>query len=183
MRGPESINLDDEEDNDEDDEDVASKLFHGKCLSIRYEGSKCVDIELKTSHEKDILIESLCSFIEIDSTLCDDNDLKEAAKSRTSNFTSAIFRFMYNKKMENFIFACIIISVVSMAISTPDVDESSTKGVVLGVLEWVVSIIFTIEAILRIVALEGMYPYLLNSWNVLDFVIVVVGWATEIPPC
>ena len=41
--------------------------------------------------------------------------------------------------------------------------------------------VFTVEAVLRIIALEGFSPYISDSWNQLDFFCVVSGWVTEAP--
>ena len=49
--------------------------------------------------------------------------------------------------------------------------------------EYVFMVVFTIEAILKIVA-HGflLHPgaYLRNGWNMLDFVIVVIGWVPHV---
>ena len=45
-------------------------------------------------------------------------------------------------------------------------------------LEWVFLVIFTVEAIIKIIAYGFVLhagAYLRNGWNILDFVIVIVG--------
>src|SRR5690348_5486206 len=53
----------------------------------------------------------------------------------------------------------------------------------LSVIRWVFLIIYTGEAVLKICA-KGFfldkYSYLRSGWNVLDFIIVVVGYVTEV---
>jgi hypothetical protein len=90
-----------------------------------------------------------------------------------------VYLFMYNKYMDRFILFCIVTSVLIMAYSGKGADKNAL--VILGVVEYVVAVIFTIEALLRIWALEGIMPYLKNPWNVLDFTIVCLGWITELP--
>ena len=100
-------------------------------------------------------------------------------RKKKENITSKIHAFMYNKYMDRFILSCIIFSVLTMAYSGKGADKDALM--VLGVLEYVIAVIFTLESALRIIALEGLSPYLSNPWNALDFIIVCLGWFTELP--
>ena len=99
----------------------------------------------------------------------------------SSNFRSIVYNFMYNKWMDRFILTCIIISTVSMAFNGQVAMHDPVTSHTLFILEWVVAIIFIIEAGLRIIALEGFVYYWKDPWNRLDFTIVVLGLVTELP--
>ena len=71
---------------------------------------------------------------------------------------------MYNKTTDNFIFACIFASVVVMAIGDPLLEDGELKDTLSSV-EWFCTMVFTFEAVLRIIALEGFSPYISDSWN------------------
>ncbi len=49
-------------------------------------------------------------------------------------------------------------------------------------MEYVFLVIFTLEAVLKVIAYGFLlHPgaYLRNGWNILDFVIVIIGWVKE----
>ena len=72
---------------------------------------------------------------------------------------------------------CIIISTLTLALEEPLEDPKSNKLKVIKNIDKVTTTIFTIEAVLKIIAhgfiLNGKKSYLRNSWNILDFIIVV----------
>lgn len=74
---------------------------------------------------------------------------------------------------------CIIISTFTLALEEPLEDPKSQKREIISMIDKVTTTIFTIEAVLKIIAhgfiLNGKKSYLRNSWNVLDFIIVVSG--------
>ena len=76
-----------------------------------------------------------------------------------------------------FIMVCIIISTLTLALEEPLEDPKSNKLKVINNIDKVTTTIFTIEAVLKIIAhgfiLNGKKSYLRNSWNILDFIIVV----------
>lgn len=82
--------------------------------------------------------------------------------------------------MEKFILGCIVGNIVLMAIQSP-LETNQTLLDVLGTMEMIFSIIFTIEMVLRIIALEGIVAYVRDPWNLLDGLIVVGTWITELP--
>lgn len=53
---------------------------------------------------------------------------------------------------------------------------------IIGIIDYITTAIFTIEAMLKIIALgflfNGKRSYLRDSWNILDFTIVVSGLIT-----
>ena len=74
---------------------------------------------------------------------------------------------------------CIVISTVTLAFEEPLEDPNSQKRQVIGMIDYVTTGVFTIEAMLKIIALgflfNGKKSYLRDSWNQLDFTIVVSG--------
>merc|ERR1712224_1165733 len=102
-----------------------------------------------------------------------------------------LHRIMFGKAVNNFILFCILMSIITMAMASPvkeyeyenDPEQYAMyedEMTFLSVSEWTLSIIFTIEAGLKIIAMEGFSPYWRNPWNKVDFTIVVIGWATDI---
>ena len=80
------------------------------------------------------------------------------------------------------IMVCIVISTVTLAFEEPLEDPNSQKRQVIGMIDYVTTGVFTIEAMLKIIALgfllNGKRSYLRDSWNILDFTIVVSGLIT-----
>lgn len=77
---------------------------------------------------------------------------------------------------EWFIIFLIVVSTVTLAIEHPLDNPDSEKLKILGICDLVFTTIFTIEALLKIIALgfmcNGKYSYMRDLWNVLDFIIV-----------
>jgi len=92
-----------------------------------------------------------------------------------ADLRATVHKLMYNKWMDRFILTCIIISTVAMAFNGQAAKSNPSMSSTLFILEWVVAIIFILEAIARIIALEGFVYYWKDPWNRLDFTIVVLG--------
>ena len=77
---------------------------------------------------------------------------------------------------EWFIIFLIIFSTLTLAFEHPLDDPESEKVKVLQLIDLVMTSIFCLEALLKIVALgfifNGPKSYLFDAWNVLDFMIV-----------
>ena len=97
------------------------------------------------------------------------------------DLTAKVYSLMYNKWMDRFILTCILLSTVSMAFNGIAASQDPVTSNTIFVFEWVVAVIFIIEAACRIVALEGFAYYWKDHWNRLDFSIVVIGLLTELP--
>ena len=74
---------------------------------------------------------------------------------------------------------CIIVSTVTLALEEPLEDPNSAKRQVINIIDLATTAIFTFESMLKIIALgfimNGKKSYLRDSWNILDFIIVVSG--------
>ena len=77
----------------------------------------------------------------------------------------------------------IVANCVTLSMSSPLDDPDSAKTKTLSVIEMIFSVSFTIELIAKIVAM-GYYTdptaYMRDAWNILDFLIVTLGWFSEI---
>jgi hypothetical protein len=98
-----------------------------------------------------------------------------------NNMRAVVFAIMYNEWMDRFILTCIVVSTVSMAFNGQTALNDAQTSATLSALEWVVAVIFILEATARIIALEGFVYYWNDPWNRLDFSIVVLGLVTELP--
>ncbi|XP_061745536.1 voltage-dependent L-type calcium channel subunit alpha-1D-like [Nerophis ophidion] len=83
------------------------------------------------------------------------------------------------KPFDVFILLCIFANCVALAVYMPlPADDSNYTNLHLETVEYAFLIIFTMEALIKIVAyglLMHHNSYLRNGWNMLDFVIVIVG--------
>ena len=75
-----------------------------------------------------------------------------------------------NKYFDRFIMFCIIINTVVLALKWFDEPDYMPK--VTEIANYVFMVIFTLEAIMKIIAMKKLY--FKDSWNVFDFVIVTL---------
>lgn len=91
-------------------------------------------------------------------------------------------KLVLSKQFQFFIIMCIIFSSVVLAFENPMEDKKSARFKVLFYIDIFFSIVFIIEAALKIIA-SGFYwngskSYLRNSWNKLDFLIVIFSFSS-----
>jgi hypothetical protein len=98
-----------------------------------------------------------------------------------SDIRANVYKLMYNPWMDKFILSCIVISTITMAMNGISAQYDEQMVASLSTIEWIVSVVFILEAGLRMVAVEGFLPYWKDPWNRLDFIIVVLGIMTELP--
>jgi hypothetical protein len=90
------------------------------------------------------------------------------------------------KIFEAVIMTLIIISSVTLVIDNPLTDPNSSTIVFFSYLDHCFTILFTLEALVKIIALgfifnnatlraRGLTAYLKNPWNLLDFVVVLAS--------
>lgn len=98
-------------------------------------------------------------------------DLHKSLKNRFS-----FMRWQLNTFFENFIYLCIFTNMIILVLANPNDDPSGNKHKRLNVLEELISQIFFIEALLRILALgfwttslPGRKPYFESGTNKIDF--------------
>jgi hypothetical protein len=84
-----------------------------------------------------------------------------------------------NRYFENFILLGIITNSISMTLyDYSEAKESKTKNMAIDKIGEVFTIIFLVEAILKIIAqgfVVSKFAYLRDGWNVIDFTIVFAG--------
>ena len=79
------------------------------------------------------------------------------------------------------IIVLIASNCLTLALYDPIAGEGAGRNVALGKIELVFNAAFTIEMVLRIIALGGVLGYLRNSWNIFDGVMVLVGYTQFLP--
>ena len=92
-------------------------------------------------------------------------------------FRRLCYRITKFRFFEPFILFMIIFSTILLTLETPLDDPNSEKLSVLEDIDVAVTIIFTIECVVKIISVgflcNGKDSYLRSSWNIMDFVIVV----------
>lgn len=107
------------------------------------------------------------------------NALKNAATKKptrkierpTNRFQAAVFDLVQSRKFE--IFIIIVIAINMLAMMVQHYDQPHEVKQVLDYLNIVFTVIFIVEAILRIIALR--WRYFQYPWNVFDFIIVILS--------
>ena len=97
-----------------------------------------------------------------------------------SNPIRAACRDLVTQKwFDNTIVGVIVVSSLCLAIENPLDDPDGDLASVLKVLDSIATVIFIIECLAKIITLgflcNGKKSYLRDSWNILDFVIVVIS--------
>lgn len=73
----------------------------------------------------------------------------------------------------------ILLQICVLWFFSPLADPESSETIVLEKIDEIITVIFTIEAVLKIIAtgliVNGPFSYLRNPWNVLDFLIVTAS--------
>lgn len=97
--------------------------------------------------------------------------------SRSHPLRRACILLVEKPAFDNAILLLILASSISLAFDTPDQTELTTRA--LSALNWVFTLLFVAEMLVKVVALGFVSPapsaYLRSAWNVLDFAIVLVS--------
>jgi voltage-dependent calcium channel L type alpha-1D len=99
----------------------------------------------------------------------------------TNWFRVRVAKVMFHQRFESAILMAIVFSCVLLAMDEPGVTEETDPGLVgfLNTADVVVSVIFTLEMLIRIIALGfigNRDAYLHSTWNNLDFFLVIMSW-------
>ncbi|ETW04781.1 hypothetical protein H310_03920 [Aphanomyces invadans] len=78
------------------------------------------------------------------------------------------------------ILACIVINIVTMSMESP-VESDKSFLLAMYALDTVFAIIFTVEQIVKIIAVEGVRPLFHDNWDIADFLIISTTWLSCIP--
>ena len=96
-----------------------------------------------------------------------------------------------NKAFDNFVMFLIITSSVMLAIDTPLLDPDSRYAKNIRIIDMILTILFTAEAIIKIIARGFLYnnldnvnlkAYLNDPWNILDFFVVCASLLDMLSP-
>lgn len=96
----------------------------------------------------------------------------------TNPFREKVIQIVLNPWFDRFILFVIFANCIILAIEDPNKEKTTLDTA----LDYTFLIIFTIEMCLKIIAMGFFlkpYSYLRDPWNVLDFLVVVIGWATQ----
>mmetsp|Transcript_10532 Transcript_10532/g.10601 ORF Transcript_10532/g.10601 Transcript_10532/m.10601 type:complete len:190 (+) Transcript_10532:210-779(+) len=95
-----------------------------------------------------------------------------------------LFLVVNSYTFEIIIALAILLSGLSMAMENPLTDPNSQLSHSLFVIDIVTTVIFTSEALIKIIAFgfveNGKLSYLRDGWNVVDFLIVLLSFASFI---
>lgn len=91
---------------------------------------------------------------------------------------STIRKIIETEKFEWIMLVVICISTVQLAVDNPLDNPDSGFKTALATMDYIISLIFTMEAILKIIStgflMNGSLSYIRNSWNRLDFLIIMI---------
>ena len=101
--------------------------------------------------------------------------------SLENNFRQLMIKTVTHKRFEAFIILLIVISSILLAIDSPHIKDKGFKDALAG-LDTLFVALFTVEAAMKIVAMGavGQGAYFWNGWNILDFVIVIIGIVLQV---
>ena len=96
-----------------------------------------------------------------------------------------------NKVFDNIIMCLIVTSSIMLAIDTPLLDPNSKKAKIIKLIDHTHTVLFTIEAIIKIIARgffhnnlgnSNLKPYITDPWNILDFFVVCASLLDMLSP-
>ena len=97
--------------------------------------------------------------------------------SKTNPIRLFLLKVVTHRAFDPFILFLILFSTILLTIDNPLNDPDGTVQTVLGYIDIVVTILFSCEALFKILVygllLNGPDSYLRNSWNDMDIIIVV----------
>lgn len=92
---------------------------------------------------------------------------------------------MSNPNFDRVVVFFIVLNCVFLAMNDPlDKDNSSVRNQIVEESEIWFTVVFSIEMVVKIVAMGfvmGTNAYLSDRWNWIDFVVVAVGWVSQLP--
>ena len=95
--------------------------------------------------------------------------------SRTNKLRKSIIALVDWPGFDTAILLVILANSICMMVQSPLDDVTSPKALFIDKLELIFNVIFTIEMVLKVIAL-GLKPYLSEGWNLLDVVVVTTAW-------
>ncbi|XP_072024989.1 muscle calcium channel subunit alpha-1-like [Amphiura filiformis] len=97
---------------------------------------------------------------------------------------NCFLNLFFPRLFEYLILCTIFANCIALAVYTPFPEhDSNAVNQTLESVEYIFIVIFTLEAVLKIVAYGYLFhagAYLRNAWNILDFIIVVIGLVSTV---
>jgi len=97
--------------------------------------------------------------------------------SKTNGFRSFCYGAMTNPWFDRVVMALITVSTLLLAVESPLMDPNGSYIKTLKIIDYVMTSVFTLEMLTKMISLgifaNGSKSYMRNSWNVLDFIIVL----------
>ncbi|CAD5219442.1 unnamed protein product [Bursaphelenchus okinawaensis] len=88
------------------------------------------------------------------------------------------------RAFESIILLMICANCVALAVYQPyPAQDSDSKNTILEQVEYLFIVVFTVECVLKVIAMGFFFhsgAYLRNAWNILDFIIVVIGLVSTV---
>ena len=116
-----------------------------------------------------LLTESQKEWVKTQERLMKNVPTKRRTPAPTTPVRAWCYRVTSSNYFEGFIMTCIILNTVIMSMTY--FGETAPYSLALEIINYVFAVIFTVEAVLKLVALHRQY--FKDSWNVFDFVIVL----------
>jgi Ion transport protein len=107
--------------------------------------------------------------------------------SEDSPLRQRLFRIVNgtNVTFERFIIFFILLSAVQLALQNPTLDPKGLYARVLYWMDFTSTGIFILEAVSKIITFgllfNGKPSYLMNPWNCVDFIVVIISMVTISP--
>ncbi len=95
-----------------------------------------------------------------------------------SKFRQFFIRIAEHQLFSKLIFTIILFNCITLAMERPSIQAQSFERIFLVVSNLVFTVIFTVEMIIKVIAfglIIGENAYLKNSWNRIDFFLVVLS--------
>ena len=162
-------------------------VFHNKCWLRRYIIDLVITSTVVTDYRKEDTID--IQYIRAPrrkgdggkSFMCYDSRGSLQIEEAMNEGNPCSCKWMKNNKPKVFdtiILIVIILSSLSLAFDNPLDDPESGKARTLYYMNIIFTAIFTLEALLKIIAMGfvwGKHTYLLNPWNILDLFVVITS--------
>jgi voltage-gated sodium channel len=99
--------------------------------------------------------------------------MKLFLSSSSATLQSSFYRLRTNKAFELFVIGIIVFSAVTIGVRTYDLPPLLVS--VVGVLDWVITVIFLVEIVVRFLGEPVKKQFFRSGWNVFDSLIVAVS--------
>ncbi|KAG2489238.1 hypothetical protein HYH03_012259 [Edaphochlamys debaryana] len=90
-------------------------------------------------------------------------------------------RLVHHTYFEHVSMLLILASSITLALDTPQLRRDAPLAIAIKYMDYVFTGAFTVEALLKIITFgflfTGKHAYLRSGWNILDFIVVLVGYA------